>query len=689
MSVVTCEKTGGCAILRIDHPPVNVLSHSVRAGLVEALARAAADEEVSAIVLLCSGRTFIAGADITEFGTPAIVASPSIWDMITALETSPKPVVAAMHGTALGGGLETALACHGRVALASTKMGLPEVQLGILPGAGGTQRLPRLTGPGFAIDCIASGRSIDAAQALEAGLIDAIVEDLEVGAIAHALSLARQGLPVPVLQRQALVSGYGEDYFAAARSRVAAKARGALAPLAIVDCIEAACTRPGAEGLLYEQQRALELMAGPQHAALKYYFFAEREARKIPGIAETSGAIRTVAVIGSGTMGGGIAMACANAGFPVRLVDIDQAALDRGMGVIAKNYAASVARGSTPQGRADAALGRIGGQVGYGGLVDVDLAIEAVFEDLTLKQRVFAELDRATGPDAILATNTSTLDIDAIARATSRPDKVVGMHFFSPANVMRLLENVRGSLASAETVGQAMAFGRALGKVTVLAGNCDGFIGNRMLRFYTDMTDYLLEAGATPERIDRVATDFGMPMGPCAMWDMVGIDTGVLLRKSRWAAAAPGDRMSPILERLAEAGRVGQKAGKGFYAYEGREKRVDPETRAIIAEVMRERGGEAASLPSDEEIRDRLFFPLVNEGARELEDGTALRAGDIDVVWVNGYGFPAHKGGPMWWGQAIGLSRVADLAARLAEEIGPRWAPAASLLDRARSGRGW
>ncbi|MFD1611452.1 3-hydroxyacyl-CoA dehydrogenase NAD-binding domain-containing protein [Sphingomonas tabacisoli] len=684
MSAVLYERNGSCAIIRVNHPPVNVLSHAVRAGIVGMLERAIADPKVDGIVLAATGRTFIAGADITEFNKPASFSEPTIWNVIKAVEDCRKPVVAAIHGTALGGGLEIAMACHARVAVASAKVGLPEVQLGILPGAGGTQRTPRLTGPEFAIDFITKGNPITAHDALKVGLVDEIVDDLILGAVARAEAITNGPLPTKVIDRQDRVSGYDADFFRTAKTKVAAISRGAEAPLAIIECIKAACTLPPLEGLAFEKAEVQRLLAGQDHAALKHYFFAEREARKIDSIPEAAQPVRKIAVIGAGTMGSGIAMACANAGFPVSLIDIDEANLSRGRASIDKNYAVSVSRGSSSQAKVDAAIALIEYQVGYGKLQGVDLVIEAVYEDLELKKRVFAQLDAAADPDAILATNTSSLDIDAIARATNRPEKVVGMHFFAPANVMRLLENVRGSLVAPETVAVAMAVGRALGKVTVLAGNCDGFIGNRMVRFYMDTADFLLEAGISPGRIDKVATDFGMPIGPLTMWDMVGLDTGVLLRKPRRAAAVPGDRMSPILERMVAAGRLGQKVGRGFYAYDGREKRVDPEALALIADVVRERGAEPMEL-SDEDIRDRLFMPLVNEGANELLDGTALRAGDIDVVWVNGYGFPAHKGGPMWWGHSVGLDRIVALAARLAQENGPRWAPSPLLLDRSRS----
>ena len=693
MSLVDYTLDGEIAVLALANPPVNALSAALRHGIADALGRANADPAVRAVVIVGAADTFIAGADIAEFGTPAATADPVLPDLVLQIENSAKPVVAGIAGVALGGGLEVAMGCAARVAVASAKVGLPEVALGLLPGAGGTQRLPRLIGPEAAIDLITSGKHIPAAQALALGVLDAVVDDARAGAIAFARAALADGRTfTPVLARTDKVTGVDTALFAAARTAVGKKARGRIAPLKIVDCVEAACTLPSLDGLAFERARFAELLASDQREALVYYFFAEREARKVPGLPASVQPmpVRKVAVIGSGTMGGGIAMVFANAGLPVTLVDIDADALARGRATIERNYATSVARGSTPQAKADAATGLITGATDYAALADVDLVVEAVFERMDLKKTIFAALDKATPGHAILATNTSTLDIDAIASATTRPDKVVGTHFFSPANVMKLLENVRGTRSSPETIATVMALGRALGKVTVLAGNCDGFIANRMLQFYTGEAEYLLEEGATPEQIDRVAHAFGMPMGPLAMGDLAGIDVGVLIRREREKAGTlpPGERLSPISGRLFDAGRLGQKTGKGYYRYEGRDKHADPEVTAIIEQASRDAGITRRAVP-DEEIEERLFMPIVNEGAKELEDGTASRAGDIDVAWVNGYGWPAHKGGPMWWGARVGLARVAEVCARAAERNGARWAVSPLLARLAEDGGGW
>ena len=693
MSLVDYTLDGEIAVLALANPPVNALSAALRHGIADALGRANADPAVRAVVIVGAADTFIAGADIAEFGTPAATADPVLPDLVLQIENSAKPVVAGIAGVALGGGLEVAMGCAARVAVASAKVGLPEVALGLLPGAGGTQRLPRLIGPEAAIDLITSGKHIPAAQALALGVLDAVVDDARAGAIAFARAALADGRTfTPVLARTDKVTGVDTALFAAARTAVGKKARGRIAPLKIVDCVEAACTLPPLDGLVFERARFAELLQSDQREALVYYFFAEREARKVPGLSASVQPmpVRKVAVIGSGTMGGGIAMVFANAGLPVTLVDIDADALARGRATIERNYATSVARGSTPQAKADAATGLITGATDYAALADVDLVVEAVFERMDLKKTIFAALDKATPGHAILATNTSTLDIDAIASATTRPDKVVGTHFFSPANVMKLLENVRGTRSSPETIATVMALGRALGKVTVLAGNCDGFIANRMLQFYTGEAEYLLEEGATPEQIDRVAQAFGMPMGPLAMGDLAGIDVGVLIRREREKAGTlpPGERLSPISGRLFDAGRLGQKTGKGYYRYEGRDKHADPEVTAIIEQASRDAGITRRAVP-DEEIEERLFMPIVNEGAKELEDGTASRAGDIDVAWVNGYGWPAHKGGPMWWGARVGLARVAEVCARAAERNGARWAVSPLLARLAADGGGW
>lgn len=683
MSVIDYSVEGELAILTVNYPPVNALSYATRCGLNDALDQAEADPKVQAIIILGGGNTFIAGADITEFGTDNALKVPRLSTLQERLEACPKLTVAAIHGTALGGGLELALTCAARVAVATAQLGLPEVNLGLLPGAGGTQRLPRLTGPEIALDLITRGKLIGAAKALELGIIDAIVDTLRDGAMEFAwMALAEGRTFLPVGRRQDKVTDINPKLFSDYRIGTTAKARGRLAPMVIIDCIEAACTMPITEGLAFEAKGIAELFANPQHAALKYAFFAEREARKIPDLTKDVAPlpIRKVAIIGSGTMGGGIAMAFANAGIDVKLIDIDSNALEKGLGVVKKNYAISVTRGSMSQAKMDAALAKILGTTSYGDLHDVDLIIEAVFEKMELKQQIFAQLDQATSAHCILGTNTSSLNIDTIAAATSRPEKVIGTHFFSPANVMKLMEVVRGKLSSDETIATVMALGKPLGKATVLAGNCDGFIGNRMLQFYTSQSEFLMEQGATPEQIDRVALAFGMPMGPVSMRDMTGMDVGLMVRLERAKTLPEGERFSPILERIVGAGRIGMKVGKGFYRYNGREKLPDPETMAIIEQVSKDLRITRRSF-TDEEVRDKLFMPLVNEGAKELEDGTAIRASDIDTCWINGYGFPAHLGGPMYWGAQIGLDKIYAMALKLGAENGPRWMPGA-LLER-------
>jgi 3-hydroxyacyl-CoA dehydrogenase len=686
---------GDVAVLSVTYKPVNALSHAVRSGLQEGIDRALGDPSVKAMVIIGAGKTFPAGADIAELGTAKSLMAPRLKDIQAALDSSPKPVVAAIHGTALGGGLELALTCHGRVAVESAMIGLPEVKLGLLPGAGGTVRLPRLAGPKIALDLITSGDPMPAPRAHALGIIDAIVADLLPDAVTTARNLAEDGptghgRPTPIPARTDKIAGVEPSFFEEYRKAIAKRSRGQIAPLKIVDCVEAACFKPFAEALEFERGAFAELMAGDQRKALIHCFFAEREAQKIPGIpAETAPLpVERVAVIGSGLMGGGIAMVFANAGIAVRLLDIDAETVARGMAAIEKNYAASVSRGSITQEKVDRALSLIAPTLDYGALGDIDLAIEAAPENMALKQQIFAKLDAVAPPHAILGSNTSSLDIDQIAAATARPEKVIGVHFFSPANVMKLLETVRGARTSPETIATVMALGKRVGKVPVLAGNCDGFIGNRMLQYYSGAAEFMLEQGATPEQIDRVAESFGMAMGPMAMRDMAGLAMAVQVRQVRRATLPPGERLSPIIERLVEAGRVGQKTGKGFYRYEGRIRLPDQEALAIIESVSRELGITRRAL-TDEEVRDRLFHPLVNEGAKELEQGIAIRAGDIDVAWVNGYGFPAHRGGPMFWGELTGLDRVVATARQLGAENGMRWTPSPLLEALAQGGLGW
>lgn len=689
MSALRYDVDDGIAVLTVNYPPVNALSAAVRAGLGDGLTRAHNDASVDAVVIMGGGTTFIAGADITEFGTDKSALPPSLPDLQQMLETFPKPIVAAIHGTALGGGLELALTCHARVAVPSAKVGLPEVNLGLLPGAGGTQRLPRLVGPEVAIDLITSGKHVAAPEAQALGVVDAIVGDLPAGARAYARDMVARGAAfTPVIARDERVAGTDPQVFADARRTIGMKARGKIAPIAIIDCIEAACTLPPQEGLAFETKKFRELYESDQRAALMYYFFAEREARRVPGLTAQPKPIRSAAVIGAGTMGGGIAMVFANAGIPVYLVDISDEAIAKGLAAVRNSYATSVTRGSLRQTDMDRAVALISTATDYAAFAAVDIVVEAVFERMELKREIFSRLDAVMRPGAILATNTSSLDIDQIAAATKRPEDVVGVHFFSPANVMKLQENIRGARTSDETVATVMALGRTLGKNVVLAGNRDGFIGNRMLQYYTGEAEFLLEQGATPEQIDGVAERFGMPMGPIAMRDMSGLDVSLMVREARRASLPAGERFSPIIERLVERGRLGMKSGNGFYRYEGRKKFADAETAEIIEDVSKELGIERRAF-TDEEIEFRLFAPLVNEGAKELEDGTAIRASDIDVAWVNGYGFPAHKGGPMFWGEKVSLDRIYRAALEAAHRNGPRWGPGKLLERLVNEGVGW
>jgi 3-hydroxyacyl-CoA dehydrogenase len=686
---VSYRLEGDIAVLTIDNPPVNALSIAVREGLHAGLERALADPAVKGVVLCGAHGTLCAGADINEIGSGVALQRPTIFDLQTRMEASRKPLVAAVEGTTFGGGFEVALTCHWRVAARSAKVGLPEVKIGLIPGAGGNLRVTRLAGPAAALEVITSGNPLPAARALELQLVDAVAEQALPEAIAFARSAAQQQRPLRVVSEVTthLAEGTAE-LFAAFRSKLASKARGQLAPWKIVDAIEAACTKHKEEALRLEREAFVACRDSPQRAALVHVFFAEREARRIPGLPQDLQPlpIRTAAVIGAGTMGGGIAMNFANAGIPVKVLELSPEALERGLGVIRKNYGGSVARGSLSQARADQALSCIEGVTDYAALGQADIIIEAVFEDMQVKQQVFARLDQVAAAHAILASNTSTLDIDAIAASTSRPQQVAGTHFFSPANVMKLLENVRGKRSSPQTIATVMALGKTLGKIPVLAGNCDGFIGNRMLMYYMSEAEYLLEEGASPEQIDRVVEGFGFAMGPLAMRDLAGNDVGFLIRKGR--TLPPDERWSPILERLVAEGRLGQKAGKGFYRYEGRTRIADPAVSALIEGVSRDLGIQRRQIP-DEEILDRLLHPLVNEGARILSEGIALRAGDIDVVYVYGYAFPAFKGGPMYWAQHSGLERVVATMRRLAPTHGARWAPAPLLEQLAASGEGW
>jgi 3-hydroxyacyl-CoA dehydrogenase len=681
------RREGAIAVITIDNPPVNALKYEVRLGLLDAVSRARGDAAAEAIVIICAGRTFVAGADITEFAKPP--REPLLAAVIDAIEASPKPVIAAMHGTPLGGGLELALACHLRIAVPGTRLGLPEIKLGIIPGAGGTQRLPRLVGIEKALAMILTGEPIGASEAFGAGLIDEIVEgDLATGALAFARrALADDRLLVLAGDRNDRIAAVRGDLakFDAAAAEHLRRRRGQHAPVAAIEALRAALTLPIAEGLRLERARFLELVAGDQSKAMRHVFFAEREAAKLPDIAAVKPIeVKRAAVIGAGTMGGGIAMCFANAGIPVTLVDIGAEALARGLETIGANYRSTAARGGLAAEEMEARLHRIAGTTDLGTVAEADIVIEAVFEDMTIKQQVFAELDRIAKGSAVLASNTSYLDIDALARGTSRPQAVVGMHFFSPANVMRLVEAVRGAATAPQTLSTAIAVARRLGKIPAVVGVCHGFVGNRVLRLRSVEAERLLLEGAPPQDIDTALTAFGFPMGPFAMADMAGLDVGWRMRKAQALTA-------PIADRLCERGRYGQKTGRGFYLYErgSRTPRPDPEVERLIAEVAAQQGVARRAIGQDD-IVERLMFPMINEGARILAEGVARRAGDIDVIWVHGYGFPAYRGGPMHYADSVGLARICERLTTFAEQTGDdRHRPAPLLAKLAAEGKGF
>ena len=685
-SPVSTSLSGDIAVVTIDNPPVNALGHAVRAGLAAALTAAEADAAVRAIVLKCAGRTFVAGADITEFGKP--LEPPGLDQVIAQIGGMSKPVVAAIHGTALGGGLELALGCHYRIAVTQAQFGLPEVKLGLLPGAGGTQRLPRVLGVLPALEIMVSGEFIGAERALAGGLIQRIVPDLDEAALAFARDI-RDARPLPLVAadggklEDARANPGAIDEFA--RS-IARKSRGFKAPAAIVDCVKAALDRPFADGLAYERQRFMELMASPESAAQRYAFFAEREAGKVPGLAGDTPVlpIRRAAVIGAGTMGGGIAMNFANAGIPVTLIETGAEALERGLKTIRANYEATARRGGMTPAEAEARIGRITGSLTLEAAADADIVTEAVFEEMGLKKELFGKLDRIVRPDTILASNTSTLDVDTIAAATSRPERVLGTHYFSPANVMKLLEIVRGKATAPSVLASTLALARKLRKVPVVVGVCYGFVGNRMLHRRSDQVESLLLEGASPAELDQALLDFGFPMGPCAMADLAGIDVSWRIRRGLGLTA-------PVSDRLHDAGRLGQKTGAGFFRYEpgNRAPIPDPAVDAIIAEAAAERGINRRSIPLDE-ILARLLYPMINEAAHILDEGVALRASDVDIVWFYGYGWPVYRGGPMYWADRIGLETIRDTLQKMADRLGDdRLKPAPLIRRLAAEGRGF
>jgi len=641
---------GDIGVLTLDSPPVNALSADVRDGLSLGIAAAAADPAIKAVVLICAGRTFIAGADISEFGKPPRGAS--LFEVQATIENSPKPVVAAIHGTALGGGLEVALVCHFRVAVASAKFGLPEVKLGLLPGAGGTQRLPRVVGAKMALEMVTTGKHIGAKAAAASGLIDAIVDDLRDGAIHFARRVLDEKMALTRV-RDKPVLGVEEGMFDAYRQANAKTFRGFEAPEANLQCIEAAATLPFDQGMAIERKLFMGLMTGLQSRAQRYVFFAERQANKIDGLDPAAPLlpVASVGIIGAGTMGGGIAMNFLNAGVPVTIVEMKAEALDRGVATIRKNYENTAAKGRMTADDVEARMALLTPSLELESLSAADLIIEAVFENMGVKKEVFGKLDALAKPGAILASNTSYLNVDEIAAATSRPEFVIGLHFFSPANVMRLLEVVRGAKTAGPVLATAMATAKKIGKVAVVSGVCDGFIGNRMLAQRQQQASALIVEGALPADVDRVLFDFGFPMGPFQMSDLAGLDIG-------WNAET--SKGVTIRDRLCEAGLRGQKNGHGFYDYDAQRNRTpSPVAEKIILDYAAERGVNRHHI-DDAEILERCLYPMVNEGAKILDEGMAQRASDIDIVWINGYGWPVYRGGPMFWADSVGLGTIVE-----------------------------
>jgi 3-hydroxyacyl-CoA dehydrogenase len=676
---ISTRRHADILIIESNNPPVNALSAAVRQGLVEAIEEAEADETVKAVVIACEGQTFFAGADITEFGKPPVM--PWLPQVVDRIEDCTKPVVAAIHGTALGGGLEVALGCHYRIAVPTAKLGTPEVKLGLLPGAGGTQRLPRVAGVGLALQMCATGNPIGAKQAYEAGLVDRIAEG---ELLPHAVAFAEEVRDVRPLSKSSERTDRIEDsdpaVFDEFRKTNARKFKGFDAPDAKIRAVQVATQKPYSEGVIEERKLFMELMSGTQAKAQQYFFFAERKAAKIDDIPEDTKPrdIRKVGVIGAGTMGGGISMNFLTAGIPVTIVEMDRQALDRGTGLMRKNYEASAAKGRFTTEQVEKAMGLLTPTLDFDALGDCDLIIEAVYENMDVKKEVFGRLDKIAKPGAILASNTSYLNVNEIAASTSRPQDVLGMHFFSPANVMKLLEVVRGEKTAPDVLLTAMQLGKKIRKVPVVAGVCHGFIGNRMLMPRQIEAMKLLLEGATPEQVDKVHVDFGMPMGPFQMADLAGVDIG-------WHRDP--DRIESLRDALCAIGRWGQKKGAGFYDYDEK-RRPSPSgvVQDIIEKFAAEKGVERRNI-SDQEIVERTIYPMVNEGAKILEEGMAQRASDVDVVWVYGYGWPVYKGGPMYWADNIeGLTKIVAGLKQQEERMKPDFSFSKLLLEKAEKG---
>src|SRR5712671_3674744 len=692
--LVQLSQADGVAVITINNPPVNALSSGVASGIAAAVEQIEKDDAVQAVVFIGGGRTFVAGADIKEFGervSGKIICRESLKPLLMRIEDLRKPVVMALHGTAFGGGLELAMAGHYRIALRGAQVGQPEVKLGIIPGAGGTQRLPRLAGTAKAVEMCALGAPVSAEDALRCGILDRLVEgDLLTAAMAFAKEVAAK--PTPKTRERNDKLGTAEqnaNIFAAARELARRRQRGLLAPLAAIDAIESATKVPFEEGCEIEEELFTRCLFSDQSKALIHCFFGEREVAKIPDVPKETATlnIKSVVIVGAGTVGGGIAMVFANAGIPVLLKETDQAVLDRGLASIQKNYANSVKRGRFTQEFVDERLKLIRPMLDYSEFANVDMVVEAVFENMALKKEVFSQLDRVCKPGAILATNTSSLDIDEIASATSRPHSVIGLHFFSPANVMRLLEIVRGAATSKEVIATCMQLAKKVNKVGALVGNCMGFVGNRMFGPYRREAQFLVEEGASVTEVDNALYEFGMAMGPLATGDLAGLDVGWRIRKENRHLQKAGLRRAFIEDRLCELGRFGQKTGAGWYKYnENRKPSPDPQVTDLIRQWSSEAHIQQREA-SAEEIVDRCVYTLVNEGARILEEGIALRAVDIDIIYLNGYGFPAYRGGPMWYADTIGLKKVYDRICEFQERLGNWWEPAPLLQHLAEQGK--
>jgi len=686
--LVKYEEHNEVGLITLNSPPVNALGIGVRQAIDAHLQQAIDDTKIKAIILIGSGRCFSGGADIREFSTPSKYSGPTLPDVIDKFENCAKPVVAAIHNTAFGGGLELALACHYRIGAPSARLALPEVKLGIIPGAGGTQRLPRVIGVAAALEMIISGEPITAKKALSLGLLDQVADDdlfAESVAFAEAIIATPQPLQKTRDRDEKLqASDNVNTLLDRTLKGIERKARGLLAPFSCIDSVANAVKLPFDEGIKQERALFVRCRDSEQSKAQRYVFFAERQAAKIADVpADTpSLQISKAAVVGAGTMGGAIAMNFANAGIPVNVLETSQQALDKGTGVVQNNYAAGVSKGRMSQADMDARMALIESTLDYADLADADIVIEAVFEELALKKQVFTTLDQVCKTDAILATNTSTLDVNEIAAATSRPEKVIGTHFFSPANVMKLMENVRGEKTSKESIATVMRLSKILGKVGVLVGVCDGFVGNRMYHSYTRQANFLLEEGALPQQVDKVLYDFGFPMGPFAVGDLAGLDISWYIRQHRAKSRPRDERYSPIADHICELGRFGQKTGAGWYRYKAgsRTPIPDPDIEQLIVSTSKQLGIERREI-DDQEILERCLYPLINEGARILEEGLALRPSDIDVVWIYGYGFPVYRGGPMYYADQVGLKNVYDTMSRLYDEHGPLLKPA-TLLEK-------